>query len=62
MVAESLECRALGPAFELESPEDAAKNIEAQLMRFLEEDDKSHAPPPEETSPSPTEATPTGGE
>jgi hypothetical protein len=43
----------LGPAFELVSPEAAAKAIEEKLLRFLEEDAKSQAPPPEEPQAAP---------
>ncbi|EPX62537.1 hypothetical protein D187_008725 [Cystobacter fuscus DSM 2262] len=49
---------ALGPAFELVSPEAAAKSVREKLLRFLEEDDKSRAPPPEETPPPSGEAAP----
>jgi hypothetical protein len=52
---------ALGPAFELVSPEAAAKSVREKLLRFLEEDDKSQAPSPEETPPESGEATPAEG-
>ncbi|MBM7117625.1 hypothetical protein [Archangium primigenium] len=53
---------ALGPAFELVSPEAAAKAIHEKLLRFLEEDDKSQVPPPtEEPAPSPDGAAPGAG-
>ncbi|MET0405646.1 MAG: hypothetical protein ABW123_24720 [Cystobacter sp.] len=52
---------ALGPAFELVSPEAAAKSVREKLLRFLDEDDKSQALPPEESPPATDEAAPAGG-
>ena len=52
----------LGPAFELVTPEAAAKAIHEKLVRFVEEDDKSTAPPPtEEPAPSPDGPAPGAG-
>lgn len=42
----------LGPAFELVSPEAAAKSVHEKLMRFLEEQTKDVEPAPPEPSPS----------
>ncbi|ATB41132.1 hypothetical protein CYFUS_006594 [Cystobacter fuscus] len=52
---------ALGPAFELVSPEAAAKSVTEKLLRFLEEEDKRGAEPPEEAPPESGEAAPAEG-
>jgi hypothetical protein len=47
---------ALGPAFELVAPDAAAKSVHEKLLRVLDEDDTSHAPPPGSGEATPAEA------